>query len=320
MASRFPSITCCLSLAALLASGSAAALEFALPPAGEDIIGEVRVITAKYEDTFADIGTANDLGYLEMVAANPGVDPWLPGAGTEIVLPTRFILPPGPREGIVINLAEYRLYYYPKGENVVHTYPLGIGREGWGSPIAQTKVIAKTANPTWTPPASIKAEHAADGDPLPNVVPAGPDNPLGPFKFTLGVPGYLIHGSNKKFGIGMRTSHGCFRMFNDNVLELAKMAPVGTPVRIISDPYKFGVSGGKVYLEAHTPLDDQGAPSVVDKHTAVINALLKRQDLANNLQMDWNTVRDVVAAEDGMPVEIAVPNAPIVSQVPGASE
>ncbi len=320
MSSRFPIVTCCLSLAALLASGSAAALEFALPPAGEDIVGEVRVITAKYEDTFADIGTANDLGYLEMVAANPGVDPWLPGAGTEIVLPTRFILPPGPREGIVINLAEYRLYYYPKGENVVHTYPLGIGREGWGSPIAQTKVIAKTANPTWTPPASIKAEHAADGDPLPNVVPAGPDNPLGPFKFTLGVPGYLIHGSNKKFGIGMRTSHGCFRMFNDNVLELAKMAPVGTPVRIISDPYKFGVSGGKVYLEAHTPLDDQGVPSVVDKHTAVINALLKRQDLANNLQMDWNTVRDVVAAEDGMPVEIAVPNAPIVSQVPGDSE
>ncbi|HCN44429.1 MAG TPA: hypothetical protein DIT18_01195, partial [Pseudomonas sp.] len=173
-----------------------------------------------------------------------------------------------------------------------------------------TKVTAKTPNPTWTPPASIKAEHAADGDPLPNVVPAGPDNPLGPFKFTLGVPGYLIHGSNKKFGIGMRTSHGCFRMFNNNVLELAKMAPVGTPVRIINEPYKFGLSGGKVYLEAHTPLDDKGDPSVVDKHTAVINALLKREDLANSVQVNWDMVRDVVAAEDGMPVEIAVPTAP----------
>ncbi|HXR02834.1 MAG TPA: L,D-transpeptidase family protein, partial [Pseudomonas sp.] len=238
--------------------------------------------------------------------------------GTQVILPTRFILPPGPREGIVINLAEYRLYYYPKGKNVVYTFPLGIGREGWGSPVSTTKVTAKTPNPTWTPPASVKAEHAADGDILPNVVPAGPDNPLGPFKFGLGLPGYLIHGSNKKFGIGMRTSHGCFRMYNNNVLEMADMVPVGTTVRIISEPYKFGVSGGKVYLEAHTPLDESGNPSVVDKHTAVINALLKREDLANNLRINWDEVRDVVAAEDGMPVEIAVPGvaAPVVNNAP----
>jgi len=301
-------LTRSLTLAALWVAAPVVALEFPLPPAGEDIIGSVQTITARYEDTFADIATANDLGYLEMVAANPGVDAWLPGAGTEIVLPTRFILPPGPREGIVINLAEYRMYYYPKGKGVVHTYPLGIGREGWGSPIAQTKIIAKTANPTWTPPASIKAEHAADGDPLPNVVPAGPDNPLGPFKMTLGLPGYLIHGSNKKFGIGMRTSHGCFRMYNNNVLELADMAPVGTPVRIINEPYKFGVSAGKVYLEAHTPLDAEGDPAAVDRHTAVINALLQRQDLVDDVQMNWEVVVDVIAAEDGLPVEIAKPN------------
>ncbi|RSC26584.1 hypothetical protein EGT09_09210 [Pseudomonas putida] len=321
MLPRSPAVTRCLSLAALLLTGHAVALELPLPPPGEDVVGQVRTIKAKYEDTFADIGTANDLGYLEMIAANPGVDPWLPGAGTEIILPTRYVLPPGPREGIVINLAEYRLYYYPKGESVVHTFPLGIGREGWGSPIAITKITAKTPNPTWTPPASIRAEHAADGDILPAVVPAGPDNPLGPFKFTLGLPGYLIHGSNKKFGIGMRTSHGCFRMLNNNVVALSKMVPVGTPVRIINEPYKFGVSGGKVYLEAHTPLDDHGNPSVVDKHTAVINALLKREDLANNLRMNWDMVRDVVAAEDGMPVEIAVPvngqgAAPMVSSIP----
>lgn len=173
MLSRLSVVTCCLSLAALCAAGSASALQLPLPPPGEDIVGQVQVIKAKYEDTFADLGTTYDLGYSEMVAANPGVDAWLPGAGTEIVLPTRFILPPGPREGIVINLAEYRLYYYPKGQNVVYTFPLGIGREGWGSPIAHTSIIAKTPNPTWTPPASIKAEHAANGDPLPNVVPAG---------------------------------------------------------------------------------------------------------------------------------------------------
>ncbi|GLK90122.1 L,D-transpeptidase family protein [Pseudomonas turukhanskensis] len=316
MLSRAPAVARSLSLAALFAVGPAAALQFPLPPPGEDIIGQVQVITAKYEDTFADLGVANDLGQSEMVAANPGVDAWLPGAGTQVILPTRFILPPGPREGIVINLAEYRLYYFPKGENVVYTYPLGIGREGWGSPVSSTTITAKTPNPTWTPPASIRAEHAADGDILPAVVPAGPNNPLGPFKFSLGVPGYLIHGSNKKYGIGMRVSHGCFRMLNNNVLELSKLVPVGTKVRILNEPYKFGVSGGKVYLEAHTPLDDSGNPSVVDKHTAVINALLKREDLTNSVSLDWEVVRDVVAAEDGLPVEIAEPGSVMANTVP----
>lgn len=316
MLSRAPLVACSLSLAVLFAAGSAAALELPLPPPGEDIVGQVQVIKAKYEDTFADLGKVHDLGYAEMLAANPNVDAWLPGEGSDIVLPTRFILPAGPREGIVINLAEYRMYYFPKGRNVVYTYPLGIGREGWGSPVTNTVITGKTNNPAWYPPKSIREEHAAEGDPLPTVVAAGPNNPLGPFKFTLGTPGYLIHGSNKKFGIGMRVSHGCFRMLNNNVLELAGMAPVGTKLRIINEPYKFGVQGGKVYLEAHTPLDDQGTPSLVDKHTAVINALLKREDLVNNLRLDWDVVREVVAAEDGMPIEIAVPDAAVASVAP----
>ena len=313
MLPRTPALARFVSLAALFMAGPAAALSFPLPPPGEDIIGEIRVVKARYEDTFADIGKANDLGYLEMVAANPGVDPWLPGEGTDIVLPTRFILPPGPREGIVINLAEYRMYYFPKGQNVVYTYPLGIGREGWGSPVATTTIVGKTPNPAWYPPKTIREEHAAEGDPLPMVVPAGPDNPLGPFKFNLGTTGYLIHGSNKKFGIGMRVSHGCFRMLNENVLELAKMAPVGTTVRIMNEPYKFGLSQGKVYLEAHAPLDDHGEPSVVDKHTQVINSLLKREDVSAGYQLDWEVVREVVAGEDGIPVEIAVPSTSLAS-------
>lgn len=313
MLSRVPLVLRSLSLAVSCAAGSAVALELPLPPPGEDIVGQVQVIKAKYEDTFADLGKANDLGYTEMVAANPGVDAWLPGKGSEVILPTRFILPAGPREGIVINLAEYRMYYFPKGRNVVYTYPLGIGREGWGSPITNTSITAKTPNPAWYPPKSIREEHAAEGDPLPTVVAPGPNNPLGPFKFTLGTPGYLIHGSNKKFGIGMRVSHGCFRMLNNNVLELAGMAPVGTKLRIINEPYKFGVSGGKVYLEAHAPLDDHGEPSLVDKHTAVINALLKRDDLVNQLRLDWDVVREVVAAEDGLPIEIAVPDNAVAS-------
>ena len=304
MLSRISALGRCVAALALMSSLSAQALEFPLPAPGQDIVGQVQVIKAKYEDTFADLGTANNLGYLEMVAANPGVDPWLPGAGTEVILPTSFILPPGPREGIVINLPEYRLYYYPTGRNVVYSYPLGIGREGWNSPLGAGRVTVKTPNPSWIPPKSIREEHAAEGDILPAVVPPGPDNPLGPYKMTLSFPGYLIHGSNKKFGIGMRVSHGCFRMLNHNVLELAGMVPVGTKVTIIDEPYKFGFKDGKVYLEAHAPLVEEGEMSVVDKHTQVINTLLKRDELSG-LNLDWDMVREVVAAEDGIPVPIA---------------
>lgn len=306
MLSRASAVASCLSLAALLAAGQSVALELPLPPEGEDVVGQIRVIKAKYEDTFASIAETNDLGYSELVAANPGVDPWLPGEGTDIILPTRFILPPGPREGIVINIAEYRLYYYPAGGSVVHTYPLGIGREGWGSPVGSTRISAMTANPAWYPPKSIREEHAADGDPLPTVVPPGPDNPLGPYKMSLAIPGYLIHGSNKKFGIGMRVSHGCFRMLNNNVLELSRMVKVGTPVRIIDEPYKFGVSDGKVYLEAHAPLEDEEKKlTLMDKHAVVVNTLLKRDEQMRTLHLDWEMIRDIVAGEDGLPIEIA---------------
>lgn len=295
----------CLSLIALFAVGSASAVELPLPPPGEDVVGQVQLHTAVYEDTFADLGEKYGVGYLGMVAANPGVDAWLPKPGTEIVLPTRFVLPPGPRVGIVINVAEFRLYYYPKGRDVVITYPIGIGREGWNSPIATTKVIAKVPHPTWTPPASIRAEHAADGDVLPAVVKAGPDNPLGPFKFVLGLPGYLIHGSDKQFGVGTRTSHGCFRLYNNDVLALADVVPVGTPVRIVDEPYKFGVSGSKVYLEAHAPLDAKGEPTDEDSNSAVLAALTKREGEGANRNLDWDLVRNVVSAEDGVPVEVA---------------
>ncbi|MFK7605802.1 MULTISPECIES: L,D-transpeptidase family protein [unclassified Pseudomonas] len=321
MLSRLPAVTRYLSVAALCVAGPVSALEFALPPPGEDVVGQVQVIKAQYEDSFADLGEKYELGYSEMIAANPGVDAWLPvkhkGEETDVVLPTQFVLPPGKREGIVINLAEYRLYYFPKDRDVVYTFPLGIGREGWGSPVGTTRITAKTPNPTWTPPASIKAEHAKNGDPLPNVVPAGPDNPLGPFKFTLGMPGYLIHGSNAKFGIGTGTSHGCFRMFNKNVLQMASMVPVGTPVRIINEPYKIGVSGGKVYLELHQPLNVSdgslvavGAPSAAsfeelnERYNAVMNAVLKRPDLKETIQIDRDKAWEVVRAETGVPTEV----------------
>lgn len=285
---------------------SAQALELPMPMEGDDLAGQLQTHLARYEDTFADLGTTYDLGYLEMVAANPSVDAWLPGEGTEIMLPTRYVLPPVERTGIVINLPEYRLYYYQGAR--LFTYPLGIGREGWESPVANTRVTVKTPNPAWYPPKSIREEHAAEGDFLPTVVPPGPDNPLGPYKLTLGLPGYLIHGSNKKFGIGMRVSHGCFRMLNHNVLELADHVPVGTNVQIINEPYKFGVSEGRLYLEAHTPLEEDGLTSIDDKQTHAVNKLLANEMLVNSFQIDWDAVRSVVAAEEGIPIQVGVAN------------
>lgn len=211
------------------------AARYELPSNGGSEVGARQIVIARYEDTFVDLAERYDLGYQEMLDANPGVDAWLPKVGTHIQIPTQFTLPDAPKEGVVINLAELRLYYFPAGTRLVYTYPLGIGREGWASPVATTRIIEKVANPSWFPTPSILAEHAADGDPLPNRVPPGPDNPLGPYKIRLGLPTYLIHGSNKKFGIGTRTSHGCFRMYNQDIAELFSKIPLGTKVRIIHD-------------------------------------------------------------------------------------
>ena len=165
-------------------SSAVMATQWPMPETGNDLIGQVQIHLAAHEDTFADIGKAKHLGYLEMVAANPFIDAWLPGEGREIILPTRYILPEGERSNIVMNLAEYRMYFYDKS-GVVYTYPIGIGREGWSSPVKNTSIVVKTPNPGWTPPKSILQEHAEAGDPLPAYVPPGPDNPLGPYKMTL---------------------------------------------------------------------------------------------------------------------------------------
>lgn len=294
--------SCVLGCALAGLSVAAQAAQWPMPT-NSDLVGEVQVHIATHEDTFADIGQKLHFGYLEMVAANPHVDAWLPGEGKEVVLPSRYILPAGERSGIVMNLAEYRLYFYAKDGNL-HTYPIGIGREGWSSPVNSTSIVQKTPNPGWTPPKSILKEHAEMGDPLPSYVPPGPDNPLGPYKMTLGLPGYLIHGSNKKFGIGMRVSHGCFRMLNHNVLELADMVPTGTKVRIINEPYKLGWDGDDLYLEAHTPLDEHGAPSVVDKNQLVLELINSRADIQDKARIDWNAVRDIVGDESGIPGKI----------------
>lgn len=231
---------------------------FPVPPEGDDIVGRVQVAIAREGDTLPEIARRYNLGYEEIIAANPGVNPWRPGPGTTVVLPTAFILPGGAREGLVLNLASMRLFYYPKPEEgqaaEVITHPVGIGREGWHTPQGTTRIIQKTANPTWTVPASVRREHAAQGDPLPAVVPPGPDNPLGEYAMRLSMPSYLIHGTNKPWGVGMRVSHGCIRMYPEDIARLFPEVPVGTPLRIINEPYLAGWRDGQLYLEAHTPL------------------------------------------------------------------
>lgn len=280
------------------------AYEYPLAGPGQTLIGETLNIRAGYEDTLHDLGQDDGFGYLEMLAANPGVDPWLPGEGAKVTLPGERILPDTPREGIVINLPEYRLYYYPPEGGRVITYPVGIGREGWSSPLGDTRVARKETNPYWYPPQSIRDEHAAEGDFLPKVVPPGPDNPMGPFKMNLAMGAYVIHGTNRQFGIGMRVSHGCFRMRNEDISALFPLIPAGMTVSIINQPYKLGLRDGRLLLEVHTPLDEHGLPSIIDRQAAIQQLLIEQASRLADLQLDWRSIRDAAFEETGMPVVI----------------
>lgn len=255
----------------MLACDPARAEIYELPPEGFDVIGAVSTIVARHEDTLVDVARRHGLGYEDIVRANPEVNPWLPGAGTEIVLPTRYVLPPGPREGVILNLAEYRMYYYPKPDEgqtpVVMTYPISIGRMDWETPIGRTRIISKVRDPAWYPPKSVREEHAAEGRPLPNIVPPGPDNPLGRFAMRLDIPGYLIHGTNRPAGVGMRVTHGCIRMFPEDIEHLFEKIDVRTPVRIINEPVKIGWFGDELVMEVHPVL---APPPVADSADAPV--------------------------------------------------
>jgi L,D-transpeptidase ErfK/SrfK len=258
-------------------SAAAAAEVYELPPAGNDVIGAITVVSARADETLLDAARRHGLGYEDVVRANPGVDAWLPVEGARIVLPTRYVLPPGPRHGIVLNLAEYRMYYFPEtrpgSPAVVMTWPMSIGRMDWTTPIGLTRITAKEKNPNWYPPESVRAEHLADGDPLPRVVPPGPKNPLGAYKMRLAIPGYLIHGTNRPEGVGMRVTHGCVRMFPEDIEFLFGEVSVNTPVRIINEPVKFGWDGDELVLEVHRPLEVlEPAESPLDALTDTVDA------------------------------------------------
>jgi len=223
---------------------------------------------ASAEDDLLDIARRFDLGQNEILHLNPMVDRWLPKAGTKIQLQSERLLPNAPRMGLVLNLPEFRLYYYPKVKkdtpSFVMTHPISIGRQDWETPLGKTRIIAKKENPTWTPPESIKKEHAEKGEPLPDVVPAGPDNPLGLFAIRLGIPGYLIHSTNKPYGVGMQVSHGCIRMYPEDIARLFPIIKVGTPVTLVNQPIKVGWYQNALFIEVHPPLETHQTDNLLD--------------------------------------------------------
>lgn len=313
-------------LAALLLASSLPALAttYELPDnPGDSLIGDPLAgelyTSARHEDTLLDIARNFNMGQIEILLLNQDVDRWLPGQGTRVRLSNLRLLPDTPRQGLTLNLPEYRMYYFPGaeegGKGIVKTFPHSIGRVNWRTPLGRTTIVRKTENPVWIPPASIRAEHAADGDILPDIVPAGPDNPLGLFALYLGTPGYLIHGTNKPFGVGMRVSHGCIRMYPEDIEALYPEIKIGTPVYIVNQPVKVGWHQDTLYIEVHPTLaeteaeDENGTipKQTEEKYLERLKLALKLIERANNHQMpalDGEALKKALQKHEGTPVAI----------------
>ncbi|MFQ6370725.1 L,D-transpeptidase family protein [Shewanella sp. YIC-542] len=240
----------------LILTSHAFALEYPLPPKGSRLVGHNEYyVVPDQKLTLESIADEFQLGLTNMLEANPGVDPFLPQPHSTLLIPHQLILPDAPMAGIVINVAEMRLYYYPKHGKTVEILPIGIGQLGKDTPENWvTKIQRKKANPTWTPTAAMHKEYAAKGETLPAVWPAGPDNPMGQFALYLGRL-YAIHGTNANFGIGLRVSHGCVRLRNDDIENLFNAVPLGTRVQFVNQPIKTSLEpDGSRWLEVHNPL------------------------------------------------------------------
>jgi L,D-transpeptidase ErfK/SrfK len=297
----------------LVAASAAAAVAahaqvFSLEP-NQDVIGEPGQTEAQQQDTLPDIARHYHLGFDEIIAANPGVDIWLPGAGKIIRLPSQHLLPDVPRTGLVVNLPERRLYYFHSDANdraVVETFPISVGQMDWKTPLGVTQIVQKERRPTWYPPNSVRAKHLQDGDVLPESIPPGPDNPLGEYALRLGVPGgaYLIHGTNKPVGVGMQITHGCIRLYPEDIELLFGETAVGMNVRIVNQRIKTGWLNGALYLEVHHPLDGTAAKEVENLTSltrAIVAATAKRR-----VAVDWDAAERVFEEANGVPARISV--------------
>lgn len=293
---RVAATACALTMGVALgigAPGAARAEIFTLAHPGDSVIGTPFYVKTREKDTLLDYARQNNQGYDDMDKANK-VDMWLPGEGSDVLIPSMYVLPTTPRTGIVLNRAEKRLYYYPPGRpNEVDVYAISVGKDGWETPLGTYAISEKKKDPTWTPPASVRASHAAYGDILPAVVAAGPDNPLGQFAMRLNNTSYLIHGTNKPWGMGLPVSSGCIRMQPEGVAELFGKVTTGTQVLIVDQPYKLGWLGDDLYLEVHIDKEEKrrSPQSVIPKSVAN----------APGLEIDWSSVERAVSENTGLP-------------------
>ncbi|HEX2789591.1 MAG TPA: L,D-transpeptidase family protein [Steroidobacteraceae bacterium] len=286
--------------------------KFELTNPDDDVVGAVQITIASQQDTLPDIARRFNVGYEEIVRANPGVDPWLPGAGRSVVVPTRFVLPDAPRQGIVINVAALRLYYFPphkKGEpQIVYTHPIGIGKVGWSTPQGTTTVVSHVKDPIWRPSVALRKDHFNDnGEDLPAVVKPGPDNPLGKFELTLGWRSYLIHGTNKPYGVGLRSSHGCIRLYPEDIERIYAMVTNGTAVRVVNQPFLFGSHDQQLYLQAYSVLQDDPRDWDHAQKKLLTHALsvrLQKTLQVTGSQIDWQSVAAITHAPRGIPVPV----------------
>jgi L,D-transpeptidase ErfK/SrfK len=288
---------------------------FQLVP-GDDVVGVVQVVSAGKDDTLTDIARRFDVGYEEILRANPKVDPWLPGEGREIIVPTQFVLPDAPRTGLVINIPAMRIFYFPPVKRgarpVVLTHPIGIGKVGWRTPEGVTKIVRRQKDPTWRVPESVRKEHHENGDDLDPVIGPGPDNPLGKYAFYLQWPSYLIHGTNKPAGVGLRSSHGCIRLYPEDIEQFYNMVPIGTQVRVVNQPFVFGWHEGQLYMQPYDVLEDDTRDWSKASHKLLSKSLaaqLQQQVRTAQEHVKWDLVSSLAHDPRGVPVPITVADA-----------
>lgn len=280
-------------------------------PARGDVVGEVQVVVlANARNTLLDVARHFDLGLDEIRAANPGVRVWVPAQGARIVVPTEFILPPGPRAGIVIDIPLRRLYFYPptrpgRAAQVI-TFPVGIARPGWPTPLGSTRIMAKDSDPSWIVPRDIVEEHMREGAvSFPRYFPPGPDNPMGMLALRTGFPGIFIHGTDRPWGVGMRVSHGCIHLYPEDAALLFARVRIGTPVRFIDLPVLVGAREGRLYLSSAPALADD--PSSLTEATRAVAALARLRHDHPELVPDppWNRALRAADEHGIVPVLIA---------------